>query len=375
LTLLRAPCDLAENSQRILELFMAQAGRDGAPRPGDDRIVIYHVGGEGDYGPTMRVIKQLAARIHLVVFEARADTTDAQQSETNNRHGIKTSVIFKGIDERAGSADFYVNKFPLSSSLLKSSPIGRLEDPGYPHVHTWGQNTEIHHVIKVDTVSIDDIVASGAVPPPDIISIDAQGAEFRILKGARKALGSALAVVSEVEFSEIYDGQGLFDDQMALLGGDGFRLFNIAGPQFWHPGPAAGRGFFTVGEAVFLRYAADLPRLAGKRGYVPFEELSEAQLVKLAAIAYGFGAYSYVFTIMQKLKQRNPAAVAEMAADSTYRPVAKLHAKMERRMGDYARNQRVFLRSIRTKRGYSIGEWLLHHLPGYKRAVMTKGAM
>jgi FkbM family methyltransferase len=318
-----------------------------ASRQDEKDIVIYHIGGEGDYGPSMCILERMRDHANLVVFEARSGTEDEQISQTLIRGGVPTTVIHKGIDEFAGVAPFHVNTFPLSSSLLPVSPLAADENPAYPHCHTWGQNAELDHMITVETVSLDDIVDAGLAPAPDVISIDAQGAELRILRGAKKALAGALCVVSEVEFFEIYDGQGLFDDQMTLLGSAGYRLFNVFNTQYWHPGPAAGAGFLTVGEAAFLRYACAQPSgVSGKRGYVSFDDLSDAQLVRLGGIAMSFNALSYAYTIGTVLRTRAPRQYAELAADPWYQTIPQIVDAVDQNMDQYRSNPRLFLHAF-----------------------------
>jgi FkbM family methyltransferase len=318
-----------------------------ASRQDEKDIVIYHIGGEGEYGPSMCISERMRGHVNLVVFEVRSDTEDEQISKTLIREGVPTTVINRGIDEFAGVAPFHVNKFPLSSSLLPLSPLAAGENPAYRHCHTWGQNAELDHTITVETVSLDDIVDAGLAPAPDVISIDAQGAELRILRGAKKALASALCVVTEVEFFEIYDGQGLFDDQMTLLGEAGYRLFNVFNTQYWHPGPAAGAGFLTVGEAGFLRYACAQPSgMPGKRGYLSFDDLSDAQLTRLAGIALSFNALSYAYAIGTVLRTRAPRLLAQLAEDPWYQPIPQLLHAVELNLDQYRKNPLLFLNAF-----------------------------
>jgi FkbM family methyltransferase len=311
----------------------------------DDReIVIYHVGGEGDYGPAMCVLRAAGPHVRLVVFEARTDTSDSNTSDNLNRDGIRTTVIFKGIDQEAGRTRFFVNKHLLSSSLLESSVLSAHESPAYDHCHTWSENSELDHVISVDTVSLDEIVAAGLAPAPDIISIDAQGAELRILRGASNTLKKTLCVVSEVEFFEIYAGQGLFDDQMTLLSHAGFRLFNIFNTQFWHPGPAAGDGFMTVGEAVFFRYAAQLPSLPDKRGYVSMASMETDELLRLSLIASAFKAHSYAYTIAKEVQARDAELFGRLRLDPQYQNVCKLVDRIDSGLAHYDKDPLHFLR-------------------------------
>ncbi len=301
-------------------------------------IVIYHIGGEGDYGPAMEITKQMFPHVHLVIFEARSGTDDFRNAQNFTKEGLRTTLIFKGIDERIGQSQFHVNKFPLSSSLLPCSSIAERESPVYSHCHTWGENAQLDHLIKIDTVSLDDVIAMGEVPPPDVISIDAQGAELRILRGATQALSQALCVVTEVEFFEIYESQGLFDDQMHLLSEQGYRLFDIMNKQFWHPGPAVGRGFLTVGEAIFLRYAGNLPKSEGTRGYVQIETLSDWQLLRLSGIALSFKLLGYVYTLGKALRQRNPALFDELRSIPQYARISELVGMVEKGREQYQRD-------------------------------------
>jgi FkbM family methyltransferase len=317
-----------------------------ASRKDEKDIVIYHIGGEGEYGPAMCIADRMRTHVNLVVFEVRSGTEDEEISKTLIRDGVPTTVINRGIDERVGVAPFHVNKFPLSSSLLPLSPLAAGENPAYQHCHTWGQNAELDHTITVDTVSLDDIVDAGLAPAPDVISIDAQGAELRILRGAKKALASALCVVTEVEFFEIYDGQGLFDDQMTLLGEAGYRLLNVFNTQYWHPGPASGAGFLTVGEAAFLRYACAQPSMAGKRGYVSFDDLSDEQLTRLGGIALSFNVLSYAYVIGTVLRARAPRLLAQLAEDPWYQPIPQLVHAIEQNMDQYRTNPLLFLNAF-----------------------------
>lgn len=294
----------------------------------------------------MSVVDAFPTRVRLVVFDARDDTDDLKASEIRNKEGIRTTVIYKGIDETKGRSKFNVNKWPLSSSLLAVSPLAEHENPAYTHCHTWGQNAELDHIITVDTVSIDALVESGELPSPDIISIDAQGAELRILRGAQKTLATTLCVVTEVEFFEIYDGQALFDEQMMFLSQQGFRLFEIMNNQLWHPGPAVGKGFLTVGEAVFLRYAAELPRIEGKRGYTPIAELADGQLLRMAAIAQAFGAMGYAYTLSKALLSRNAALFSALKnAEDNYRQLPLLVERITSGEAAYAANPQYFMES------------------------------
>ena len=224
-------------------------------------IVVCHVGGGSDeFGP-MEKVQKAGFAMKLLTFEAMEGVC---------------------VDDRIGEADFYVNKYPMSSGLLPTNPRYAGETFDKSGI-TWGANTALDKTVRVKTTTID---AMGI--KPDVLSIDTQGAELRILRGAAETLRNVLCVVAEVEFAPIYEGQPLFDEQMAFLRPYGFRLMELFSTQQWHQGPKFGLGFLTVAEAAWLRF--------------DYENLSAEQVETLAKIAAGFGRLSYTLVLLEHLK-------------------------------------------------------------------------
>ena len=263
------------------------------------------MGGEGNIGPIESVIEAAPNSVMVVIFEIRDDQTPfvvepAPYSATQVR--IKVN---RAVDEKSAVRDFYITNLPLSSSLLKPSPMAMTEDPGYFHCKTWGDNCRIEKTISANITSLADIIDELGLPPPDVISADAQDAELGILKGAGRYLDNVLGVVTEVEFSEIYHKQSLFDEQMALLSPCGLRLVNLFNSQVWHPGPRMrGHGFLTVAEAVFVKYfhAFGAGEEHPSRGYADMRLASTPELVKACTLAMGLRLLSYAVKIADFLK-------------------------------------------------------------------------
>lgn len=280
--------------------------RPAMPKPGPVDLVVYHIGGEGNIGPVEAVIEATADNALLVIFEIRDDKSPfavKKAAYSDKQFKIKVN---RAVDEKSAQRDFHITSLPLSSSLLKPSPMAEPEDPGFYHCTSWAENTTVVKSIPVKTTSIADVIAELGLPPPDIISIDAQGAEWGILKGAGAHLANVVGVVTEVEFSEIYHHQHLFDDQMALLTPHGMRLVNLFNSQIWHPGPRMkGNGFLTVAEAVFVKYfhefSADGER--PRRGYAEMKAASTPVLLKTCMVAVGFRLLSYAVKIAAFVKK------------------------------------------------------------------------
>ena len=278
------------------------------PKVGPVDLVLYHVGGDGGVGPIGAVLEVIPNAI-LVTFEIRDDARPVLV-ETNAEHPQQVKIkVNRAVDEHRATREFYVTNQPKSSSLFKPSPMAKSEDPGYPHCQSWDDTTQIVKTLSVQTSSIEQIINELVLPPPDIISSDAQGAELGILRGAGAYLDNALAVVSEVEFSEIYHRQPLFDEQMALLSPKGFRLANILNSQMWHPlTRMKGMGFLTAAEALFVKYFFNFAPNEERpnRGYVDMRWVPTTTLLKACLVAMGFRLASYAVVIAKFIKaERN----------------------------------------------------------------------
>lgn len=71
--------------------------------------------------------------------------------------------------------------------------------------------------------------------------MDAQGAELNALKGLGNYLNNVIAIITELEISPMYIGQGLFEDVYKYLTTNGFYLADM---NMWAS---------TAGDFLFLR--------------------------------------------------------------------------------------------------------------------------
>jgi len=279
-------------------------------------IVVWHIGG-GDYsiGPADRIIKYFPDNIKLILFEVRPDSTEIGIEKIKLKSGIDATLVTAGIAGVVGAHSFYVNKFPLSSSLLKPSQQSLSENPNWVGIRDWGENVELKEVLNVTTTTINTLLERGEIPAPNFISIDAQGAEFDILKAATIALkNSVLGLVTECEYVELYEGQGLLHDQMFLLEDYGFRLVEIFSSQYWFSKEVFGKGMLTVSENLFFKniYFGDI-ELKKTRGLLAFSDSHLENILKLAAIRYAFKRYSYYIRILSEIEKRMPEKLSELS--------------------------------------------------------------
>lgn len=118
--------------------------------------------------------------------------------------------------------------------------------------------TTVEQKVPVKTCRLDDLED---VPPFDLLKIDVQGAEIMVYDGAREKLNSALAVITEVAFVPLYEGQPLLDAQMAALRAAGMDFhkfmflkgFSLRGGLNSGLDKSGHANQLPDGDAVFLR--------------------------------------------------------------------------------------------------------------------------
>ncbi len=90
-----------------------------------------------------------------------------------------------------------------------------------------GQDSSRRRVIPVTT--LDAMIESGQVQPPDLVKIDVQGFELEVLKGAGAALKSAQVFIVEVNLYEFMQHCPRVHEVIAFLAARDFYLYDLAG--------------------------------------------------------------------------------------------------------------------------------------------------
>ena len=147
------------------------------------------------------------------------------------------------IADQPGNAEFHLSNWIDASSLLKPKATGSTFD-AY-------QASSRSIKVKVDT--LDAVCRREGVEHIDLLKMDAQGAELRILEGASEmfARGAVDAVYAEVHFMESYEGAARFDQLMGWMLGRGLLFHSLYDINYNH------RGQMTWCDALFVH-----PRVA-----------------------------------------------------------------------------------------------------------------
>lgn len=80
------------------------------------------------------------------------------------------------------------------------------------------------HTVKVQTVTLDSWAEENAVPAVDLMWLDMQGVELRVLQASPRVLSSVRAVAMEVSRRELYEGTPLYPEVVAWMKAQGFRV-------------------------------------------------------------------------------------------------------------------------------------------------------
>ena len=153
--------------------------------------------------------------------------------------------------------------------------------------------------MTLDTVTLDQVMEreAGTEPVPDFLSLDTQGSELEILRGANHIVeNDVVAIMTEVEFIPVYQDQPLLNDITGYLAAKGFELASLTlfptnGASNRTPIGLRGAGFPQGGEALFLRRPDTIDRLPN----------NNLLLLKQAFIAFLFGFFDRTFAIMSRI--------------------------------------------------------------------------
>lgn len=121
--------------------------------------------------------------------------------------------------------------------------------------YTDGQIVELA-AVSVNVEAIDAFCLEYHIATIDLLKIDTQGFEMNVLKGARGMLSQKRirAIVAEVLFVSLYEGQCFADDVMSLMRQFGYKAFGFYDLVY---DPKAGMKW---GDALFVPSEFDSPR-------------------------------------------------------------------------------------------------------------------
>jgi FkbM family methyltransferase len=186
--------------------------------------VIFDVGGHKGESIIFLRNQFPAAEIHSfepdpAIFAHLANVADAR----THCHNLALSEI-------SSKLRFFRNRISHTSSLF---PIN-LESQDSIYLsevrsrNAAPETTRFNEEIEVEAERLDHFCARHGIEAIDLLKIDVQGAEFRVLAGAGALLERVGAVIAEVSFYDYYQHRGSFLEIERSIAPFGFRLFSIS---------------------------------------------------------------------------------------------------------------------------------------------------
>ncbi len=229
---------------------------------------VHHIGGRGGPSTSFPAGSKANADIVYVVYDADADCIE-QIVDISQNEPSPTMVLPYAVGEIQDHGTLYLTYDPYMSSILEPIQYTGLSYPypGVPYDYVVDDALRVVEKRKVELMSLDFILAKHPeIPKPQFLSIDTQGSELSILKGAKKTLETVVAVMVEVEFTKIYKDQPLFGEVHDFLLESGFVLMDLEHGIGTTPsrGPVGARakGQLSWGDALYFRKPENAERSA-----------------------------------------------------------------------------------------------------------------
>ena len=143
----------------------------------------------------------------VVVFEPLPTNIERIQRVMALNPGLPIELMATALGEKSGEAELVI---------MPESSMAKLAASSFQRDQTVGER------IVVPIVAIDELVASGKAPPPDLMKLDVEGAELMVLKGASRTLAAHGPRI----FAEVHSS-ALLVDVTAFLTGLGYQVDRI----------------------------------------------------------------------------------------------------------------------------------------------------
>jgi len=186
--------------------------------------VVFDVGGHK--GESIAFLRGLfpAAQIHS--FEPDPATFGVL-SRAADAHTYCHNLALSDSDSRVS---FFRNCISHTSSLFPINLESRdsIYLSGLRERNVTPEAGRFNEQIEVQAQRLDHFCEAQSIGRIDLLKIDVQGAEFRVLNGAGRKLEQVGALILEISFFDYYEHRGSFQEIESIVAPFGFRLFSIS---------------------------------------------------------------------------------------------------------------------------------------------------
>jgi FkbM family methyltransferase len=194
----------------------------------DFRIIHHHVGARGNVPLPLDPSSPL--RDDFAVFYYDADDTALTDNLRSRIKVGEATLLPYCIGATHEKRVFHIARDAYASSLYPLNPdyrdFTKATNLGQMRL---GDSHGTARDVDVDVVPLDAICApEGDVPAPDYLSIDVEGAELDVLRGAARLLRDTVVWLrSEMWIHPVYQGAATFEESLAFLKTAEFDLFHM----------------------------------------------------------------------------------------------------------------------------------------------------
>jgi len=150
--------------------------------------------------------------------------------------GHKIRWVNAAVGDKPGTLPFTIATHDHSSTLALSQTEAR---------------TSGARQMPMPVTTLDELLASGNEPPPDMVKIDAEGFDLKVLAGASKLLGQTDIFLAEAMVCGPYPNTAW--EVMQFMNGAGYRLLDITSLE-----RSPKHGVLWLCELAFLRNQSPL---------------------------------------------------------------------------------------------------------------------
>lgn len=155
---------------------------------------------------------------HFYLIEPVPSTFQKLLANVVSQPNMKCLNLAAGDKEEV--LEMFADDFSPASSLLPYKDRAIQEFPFLGKGHT----------IKVQIMPLDKILQGCGAVDVDMLILDVQGYEDKVIQGAEKTLGSCDVIMSELSLQDLYRGSSSFDSVYQALVRKGFHLKHLLNP-------------------------------------------------------------------------------------------------------------------------------------------------
>jgi FkbM family methyltransferase len=170
-------------------------------------------------GETIRSIVELFPKASIHAFEPDPDNFAALQDATRDLPQARLRLYSLALGDCPGQAKLQKTFFSMTHSLL---PAATLNSPAHKKI---GE-------VEITVTTLDLFCQREKIEAIDLLKIDCQGFDLRVLHGAGKMLSERRIKVIQCEslFAAEYEGQGWFYDLLHFLTDLGYAPVSFGDP-------------------------------------------------------------------------------------------------------------------------------------------------